>query len=302
MASAVLTGCGYSEEEMQAQLDRYEKLSAQYQQERDAHAQAAAELEEMKLRVMELRKKLEAMGMNLDELSTNLQQTDSEKVRLAQSLEELQAALDEYKKRAEQLERIRARFDELRSKLQKLVELGLKVEIRHNRMVIRLPGDVLFASGKTELRDEGEEVIGAVADVIRKDEGLAKRYFQVAGHTDNVPLKGGRFGDNWGLSAMRAREVLVFLTKPVGDGGGGLDPEKLHAAGYADIDPIANNASPEGRQQNRRVELVVMPNVEEMLDLSNMADTPAPAEKTSGEKNKGKKQSETSTPSDDSHG
>src|SRR5690606_24241355 len=118
--------------------------------------------------------------------------------------------------------------------LAKLVNLGLKVEIRHNRMVIRLPGDVLFASGSEKLRKEGEAVILAVAEVIRKDDQLKKRYFQVAGHTDNKPLVGGRFGDNWGLSAMRAREVLVFLVKAEADKGGGLDATKLHAASYGE--------------------------------------------------------------------
>jgi chemotaxis protein MotB len=111
-----------------------------------------------------------------------------------------------------------------------------------------------------------------VAEVIRTDAQLSQRYFQVAGHTDSQPLKGGRFSDNWGLSAMRARRVLVFLISPTDnrEGGGGLDATKLHAAGYGETDPIADNTSPDGRQQNRRVELVLMPNVEEMLDLKSL--------------------------------
>ena len=123
-------------------------------------------------------------------------------------------ALKEYQERAAQLERIKQRFEVLRDKLKKLTELGLKVEIRRNRMVIRLPGDVLFSSGDDKLRDNGVKVLDAVADVIRNDKQLAGRYFQIAGHTDNKPLKGGRFGDNWGLSAMRARQVLLYLIAP----------------------------------------------------------------------------------------
>jgi chemotaxis protein MotB len=140
-------------------------------------------------------------------------------------------------------------------------------------MVISLPGDVLFASGKDDLRPEGLEVLGAVAEVIRTDKQLSKRYFQVAGHTDNRPLHAGsRFGDNWGLSAMRARRVLLFLVGPgTGkDPGGGLDPKRLHAAGYGETDPVATNDTDEGRQANRRVELVLMPDVEEMLDLKSL--------------------------------
>jgi chemotaxis protein MotB len=71
---------------------------------------------------------------------------------------------------------------------------------------------------------------------------------------------------------MRARRVLLFLVTPVGgkEPGGGLDPRRLHAAGYGETDPVATNATDEGRQQNRRVELVLMPDVEEMLDLKSL--------------------------------
>jgi chemotaxis protein MotB len=148
----------------------------------------------------------------------------------------------------------------------------LKVQIRHNRMVISLPGDVLFASGEDKLKDEGKKVLDAVSDVIKKDQQLSARYFQIAGHTDNKPLAGGQFKDNWGLSAMRARQVLVFMISPPEGkgGGGGLDSNHLHAAGYGETDPIADNGTDEGRQSNRRVELVLMPDVSEMLDLKSL--------------------------------
>lgn len=272
LLASLSAACGYSEEEWQRQLDKYGQLESQHQAERAAHATTQAELEAAKERVEALATQLRQMGVNLDTVNAQLQQTGTEKEQLAASLNELQLALDEYKKRAEQLERVKARFELLQKRLQKLVNLGLKVEIRRNRMVIRLPGDVLFASGQDKLRDEGKEVIAAVAEVIRTDEALRQRYFQVAGHTDDVPLKGGRFGDNWGLSAMRARQVLLYMVAPVDnkDGGGGLDPLRLHAAGYGETDPVAKNDSGEGRQANRRVELVVMPDVEEMLDLKQL--------------------------------
>jgi len=267
-----LVGCGPSKADMQAQIDKYNKLASEHETEQDKRAQAEKELAEMKARAAELRKKLEAAGMNLDNLSLQVAESETQKERLSQTLGELQSALEEYKKRAQQLERIQARFDELRKKLQELTQFGLKVEIRHNRMVIRLPGDVLFDSGKTDLKKDGKEVIGKVAEVIRKDPGLSARYFQVAGHTDNKPLAGGKYGDNWGLSAMRAREVLLHLVKATSANGGGLDASKLHAAGYGETDPVVPNDSDESRKQNRRVELVVQPNVEEMLNLNSLAN------------------------------
>jgi chemotaxis protein MotB len=271
-AFTTLLGCGYSEDEWQAQLGKYGQLHKRHQQEQNAHEATRAALAETKQKVGQLEEQLVKMGVNLDELNAALQQSGTEKEKLAASINELNRALEEYKARAAQLEKIRARFELLRAKLKKLTDLGLKVEIRRNRMVIRLPGDVLFASGQSKLRDEGIKVLETVAEVIRNDPQLNKRYFQVAGHTDDKPLKGGAFKDNWGLSVMRAREVLVWLISPMDtkEGGGGLDATRLHAAGYGETDPIASNASDAGRQQNRRVELVLMPDVEEMLDLKTL--------------------------------
>ncbi|MEI9953416.1 MAG: OmpA family protein [Pseudomonadota bacterium] len=278
-----LVGCGYNESEWQAQLAKYNQLSQQNNQEKAAHDADRKELEDQKQVVLQLKEQLEKMGVNVSSLSQQLEQTGSQNKSLAKSLEEVNRALSEYQERAAQLERIKQRFEVLRDKLKKLTDLGLKVEIRRNRMVIRLPGDVLFSSGDDKLRENGVKVLDAVADVIRNDKQLAGRYFQIAGHTDNKPLKGGRFGDNWGLSAMRARQVLLYLIAPLPAkdakpprpgipvaGGGGLDPLRLHAAGYGDTDPVGGNATDADRQQNRRVELVLLPDVEEMLDLKSL--------------------------------
>ena len=256
VAGALLAGCGHSQEEWDQKVRENQhlrsKLAAQEQARKKCEDDYTAALHE----VDDLKAKLRERGVNLD--------------NLAQSLEQQRRALEEYRRRAEQLEQIRKRFDLLKQKLDQLTKLGLRVEVRDNRMLIQLPGDVLFDSGKVKLKDRGLEILEAVAAVIRGDADLAKREFQVAGHTDSNPLRGGKFVDNWGLSAMRARSVLVSLTEPEADGGGGLDPRNWSAAGYADTDPVANNDTPEGRERNRRVELVVMPNVEEMLNLNSL--------------------------------
>jgi chemotaxis protein MotB len=281
--SLSLVGCGHNEDEWQAQLAKYQQLSQQGDKEKAAHDADVKALEEQRALVQQLKEQLEKMGVDLSSLSQQLEQTGSQNKTLSKNLEEVNRALKEYQERAAQLERIKQRFEVLRDKLKKLTDLGLKVEIRRNRMVIRLPGDVLFSSGDDKLRDSGIKVLDAVADVIRNDKQLAGRYFQIAGHTDNKPLKGGRFGDNWGLSVMRARQVLLYLISPLPakdakppkpgvpvEGGGGLDPLRLHPAGYGDTDPVTANATDADRQQNRRVELVLLPDVEEMLDLKSL--------------------------------
>lgn len=268
----IASACGHSEDEWRAQLARYDQLSHQFNDEKVAKANVQTQLDAEKQRAAELQKQLQQMGINLDTINAQLQQTDTEKAQLAANLDQLKRALDEYKQRADQLERIKQRFELLRDKLNKLTQLGLKVEVRNNRMVIRLPGDVLFPSGSDKLKEQGVTVLGQVADVIRTDAQLSKRYFQVAGHTDNKPLQGGQFKDNWGLSLMRARQVLIWLiAEPNSEGGGGgLDPRRLHAAGYGETDPVVSNDDDSKRASNRRVELVLLPDVEEMLDLRQL--------------------------------
>lgn len=263
--AAIAGGCGYSEEEWQAQLDKYNQLSAQNQTTEGRLAQANKDLEAAKARVAELEKKLQEMGVDLSKLNENLQQKDEKMSQLSASLEERERALAEYKARARQLEQIKARFELLKKKLDELTKLGLAVNIRRNRMVISLPGDVLFDSGKETLKKEGEEILNKVAGVVRADKTLLDRDYQVAGHTDNKPLQGGIFKDNWGLSLMRAREVLLYLQKQ------GMPRNHWSAAGFADTDPVANNGTDDGRQKNRRCDLIVVPSVEEMLDLKEIA-------------------------------
>ena len=211
-----------------------------------------------------MKKKLEAAGYDMKKLNEDLQNAATRVSTLSSTLEEREKALAEYKARAKQLEQIKARFEMLKKKLDELTKLGLAVNIRKNRMVISLPGDVLFDSGRETLKKEGNEILMKVAGIIKADASLLGRDYQVAGHTDAKPLAGGIFRDNWGLSLMRAREVLLYL---VSEKGGGLPNERWSAAGFGDTDPIAPNDTDEGRQKNRRCDLIVVPSVEEMLDL-----------------------------------
>ena len=255
--SLALVACGYSQEEWDQKVRENESLRDQLTTQRQAHKKCEADYAAALQQIDELKRQLTERGVNLENMSA--------------SLAEQRKALEEYARRTEQLDQIRKRFEVLQQKLQKLTNLGLQVEVRNNRMMIRLPGDVLFDSGSDKLKKEGTDILLQVAEVIRTDSDLAKRNFQVAGHTDSKPLLGGRFQDNWGLSAMRARSVLVLLTTPTEKGGGGLKPSNWSASGYADTDPVSTNETDDGRQKNRRVELVVQPDVEEMLNLKSLA-------------------------------
>ncbi|HRI67663.1 MAG TPA: OmpA family protein [Polyangium sp.] len=249
LSTSLLLGCGHSEEEWKAQLSKYGDLESSSAAKRS-----------------ELEKELAAAKQRVEDLEKQLKDAGADVQKMSSSLEDKEKALAEYKARAKQLEQIKARFELLRKKLDELTKLGLAVNIRRNRMVISLPGDVLFDTGKVELKKEGEEILKKVAAVIKNDKSLADRDYQVAGHTDNQPLQGGPYFDNWGLSLMRARSVLMFL---IGKGGA-LPRQHWSAAGFADTDPVANNGSKDGQQKNRRCDLIVVPDVDEMIDLTKL--------------------------------
>ncbi|MDB4941817.1 MAG: Flagellar motor rotation protein MotB [Labilithrix sp.] len=262
-------GCGHTDEEMAAKQREIDKLSADLKAAKAQIADDQAKFGEATNSIEKMKEQLKNAGLSLDK-------SKDDAARLAQ-------ALAEYKQRADQLAVIEQRFRELRAKLDKLTAIGVKVVPRNNRLVIQLPGDILFDSGRDDLKPQGKEVLSQVAEVIRGDKDLMNRYFVVAGHTDNVKYPvGGPFKDNWLLSLSRARQVLLYLIgeakqtdpkNPKSFAGGGLNPARWSAAGYGDTDPVAGTVaqqSDQDRAKNRRVELVVQPNVEEMLNLNNI--------------------------------
>jgi chemotaxis protein MotB len=123
-------------------------------------------------------------------------------------------------------------------------------------MVLVMPNDVLFDSGKAEIKPGGKEALAQVASALAS---FDNRRFQVAGHTDNDPIRYSGFHSNWELSTERALHVVEFLLKS------GMRAEALSAAGYAEFDPVASNESAEGKGQNRRIEITAQPDINEIV-------------------------------------
>lgn len=148
-------------------------------------------------------------------------------------------------------------WKKLTSKLAEMISAGkIKVSVRDGRMMVDLPSSVLFASGSADLQAAGKPTLSEVAKVLKE---FPNRQFLVAGHTDNVPIaRTAQFRDNWELSAGRALTVTKFLIE------NGLKPRTVAAAGYGEYDPVANNRTPRGKQLNRRIEIILLPNIAEL--------------------------------------
>ncbi len=120
-----------------------------------------------------------------------------------------------------------------------------KIETWDKKIRLILASAVLFDSGRATLAPRSEKILAAVAQQLK----TLDNPIQIEGHTDNVPVRGGRYKSNWELSMARAYSVLVFLEKQ------GIAPQRLSAIGYGKYHPIADNNTAEGRAKNRRIEI-----------------------------------------------
>lgn len=155
----------------------------------------------------------------------------------------------------DRLARVQQSIDKVKQALQAMAAAGkLEVRERNGFLIIALSGDILFDTGKAKLKDEAAGVLRELAAILKT---MTDRVFQVAGHTDDQ----GDEEKNWSLSTDRAVTVTRFLIKE------GVSGKALSAGGYAFYQPTADNATPEGRTKNRRVEFMVMPNLSELLKM-----------------------------------
>ena len=137
---------------------------------------------------------------------------------------------------------------------------GLTIEKRDGKVYISLEEDLLFASGKYAVNGRGVTALNKLANALSIQTDLE---ILVEGHTDDIPLSGkGLVKDNWDLSVMRATNVVKVLTN-----NPSLDPVQLTAAGKAEFSPIASNETKVGRSSNRRIEMIISPNLYDLFDL-----------------------------------
>ncbi len=170
-------------------------------------------------------------------------------------LADLQHERDEAAARNAELTKFVAQF-------QKLVDAGkLAIEVHHGRLVLVLPNDVLFDEGRTAIKSGGHDALDEIAKTLAT---LPGRTFQIVGHTDTTPIKTKAFPSNWELSATRALAVVKLLLED------GVPGNMLAATGRGGWEPIASNGTPYGRAKNRRIEIVLEPQMGDLLKLSQL--------------------------------
>jgi chemotaxis protein MotB len=210
-----------------------------------------AELDDTEARRAELERYFEEARAEVHRLELVLQERGAEARQLQNRLRALAAVEREVRERNQIYEDVIGRF-------RSLIDAGrLSVSIQRGRMVINLPQDILFRSGSAALATEGRQTLAEVGNVLAE---LSDRTFQVEGHADNVPIATEQFPSNWELSAARALSVVHLLV------GEGVPSASLSGAAYGEFQPVAENDTADGRRLNRRIEIVMLPNLDVIAD------------------------------------
>jgi len=242
----ITSGCVSSGTFEKMQAGKNEEIMTLQQQKAELEKQRA-DLAQQKYQLEVKSSELAQQKSDLELRSADLEQQNSAIQQQVATLEQQKAALLEASQQRQQ------QYEALVQNLSKEVEQGqLQVRQYKNMLAVDLAEQIFFDSGRAKLKPGGKEVLKKVGDVLK---GYQNKIIRVVGHTDNVPIAKAlqsTFPTNWELSVARATNVVRFLQEV------GIEPERMVASGRSEYDPVAPNDTAEGRQKNRRIEIMLI--------------------------------------------
>lgn len=204
-----------------------------------------------------LLEELQATRQNLNEREDKLREAERELEERNERLIELQDIL------AQQQEAVKELKDKVTNALLGFANDELTVHEKNGKVYVSLEEKLLFETGQWNVDPRGQQAIRDLSKVLAANPDIN---IMVEGHTDNVPMHGsGAVKDNWDLSVMRATAVTKILTQ-----NENIDPARIIAAGRSKYVPLTSNETAEGRQMNRRTEIILTPDIDELLEIIEM--------------------------------
>ena len=210
-----------------------------------------AETTASKAEIAQMTGALAALRLRIEELTSLLAEKDQQATRDKVAITSLGRSLNNaLASRVQELQRFRSEFF---GRLRDVLKGRDDVQIVGDRFVFQ--SEVLFAQGQAEIGSQGEEQLAKLAitltDIAQKIPSDINWILQVDGHTDNVPIRAGRYADNWDLSTERALSVVRYLNQQ------GLPASRLAAAGYGEYQPLDASDNDNARRKNRRIEIKI---------------------------------------------
>ena len=238
-AALVASGC--------VSTGTFEKMQAEKNGEIATLQQQTAALQQEKTSLETLKADLEKQRAALEEEKSALEQQNTASRQQVGSLQQQKDALLAASQQRQQ------QYDALVKRLSNEVEKGqLQVKQYQNMLSVDLAEQIFFDSGRATLKPGGKEILKKVGEALK---GYDNKIIRVVGHTDNVPIAKAlqdKFPSNWELSVARATTVVRFLQDV------GVPPERMVASGRGEYDPVASNDTEEGKQKNRRIEIMLI--------------------------------------------
>jgi chemotaxis protein MotB len=254
MLVVLAAGCGVPEQKYKAALAEQERAMQSARAEADRATALERQLADQRARLeqAELARKAaqadaEQQRHTAGQLARTKEQLEAERLAAAGEAERQRQTAARLEEEKRTLEKKSTDYQALAGSLDQEIKAGrVQVSELQGKLTVRMSERVLFPSASATISREGQATLKSVAGALQSVQG---RIVRVEGHTDNVPIHTERFPSNWELSAGRAIAVVRFLQAQ------GIDAVRLGAAGYSEYQPIASNDTPEGRAQNRRIEI-----------------------------------------------
>ena len=262
--------CSEKEKKLQMALSDCQEAKSKLEQDLEsAMTKYNAELDAKERQVQSLQQQLEFVRENNTNLLERLSDLSVVSKSGAESIKESLKAINQQNEYIRELNTSIQRKDSLNlvlvSKLKRSLDdindEDIQIEVKKGVVYVSISDKLLFRSGSAALSKRASEVLGKVARVVNDHKQFE---VLVEGHTDSVPISTNCLQDNWDLSVHRATTVVRHLQKEHG-----VEPGRMIAGGRSEYQPKATNETAEGRQQNRRTEIILTPKLNEFFDLMN---------------------------------
>lgn len=247
----LLTSC-VSQKKHQASLQREQALMARNTELEREIVSLKGNIEKLQGDNARLVKQIDDAMKNYSEASGKATLTQKELEAEQRRLIELRRLLDQQREAVEGLRK------KMADALVGFNSNELQVFVKNGRVYVSLQENLLFPSGSAVVNQKGREALGTLAQVLNTNPDIR---VMVEGHTDSIPIR-GKYEDNWALSVARATAIVRILTDTYK-----VDPTRVTASGRSKYEPVDANTTADGRQRNRRTEIILAPKLDELMQL-----------------------------------
>ncbi|MDE7119305.1 MAG: OmpA family protein [Muribaculaceae bacterium] len=267
-ASIAMSGC--------VSHKKYNMLQADYNASQVALAESRSNVKSLEEMIRQARAENQELKDNYAALQRTLDNSiaknQSGNVNIAKLVYEINASNSYIKRLVEAKSKSDSLLMALSNKLTRSLDTSelkdVDVKVLKGVVYISLADNMLFKSGSYEISPTAMDILDKIAKIIKDHRNYS---VLVEGNTDNVPINRTNIRNNWDLSALRASSVVQVLQNRFG-----VDPARLTAGGRGEYNPVATNATADGRQQNRRTQIIITPTLDQFMDLIDKApDTSA---------------------------